>query len=130
MSFEQGNAIDGKHYIVNNVKIGSTLHTDDFLSYRRIGKFFPHEIVSHGKGQYVRPGNIHSNGMESFWAIFKRGYYGIYHQMSKKHLQKYVDEFTFRFNHRETELGLTFADVVDRVSTNTQLPYKVLTGKI
>lgn len=116
--------------IVNNVKLGSTLYTDDFNSYSRIGKFFPHEVVHHSKGQYVRDGNIHSNGMESFWAMFKRGYYGIYHQMSKKHLQKYIDEFAFRYKHKESELVETFSDVVERVSTNVQLPYKVLTGKI
>lgn len=46
---------------------------------------------------------IHTNGIESFWAIVKRGIYGIYHHISVKHMQLYMDEFSFRMNHRESE---------------------------
>lgn len=113
--------------IVNHVKIGSNLYTDDFLSYSRIGKLYPHEVVKHGMGQYVRAGNIHSNSIESFWALFKRGYHGVYHHMSKKHLQRYVDEFSYRFNEPTTLLQETFAGVVLRVSQTGTLPYKLLT---
>ena len=75
--------------IVDHVKPGSKIYTDDFLSYSRIKKLYPHEAVKHGKGEYVRAGGIHSNSVESFWAIFKRGYHGTYHKMSRKHLQRY-----------------------------------------
>lgn len=58
-----------------------------------------HEAVSHGVGEYVR-GQVHINGMESFWAMLKRGYHGVYHKMSPKHLERYVDEFSGRHNIR------------------------------
>ena len=113
--------------IIENVKIGSKLYTDDFLSYSRIGKLFPHEVVAHGKKQYVR-GDVHSNSIESFWAIFKRGYKGTYHHMSKKHLQRYVDEFVYRFNGRFIPFPDLFTDLVERVSENGMLNYKTLTA--
>lgn len=113
--------------IVENVKIGSQLYTDDFLSYSKIKSLYPHAIVKHGKGQYV-VGDAHSNSAESFWALFKRGYHGTYHTMSKKHLQKYVDEFVFRFNNRASELVDVFADIVGRVSESEKLAYKTLTA--
>lgn len=114
--------------IVENCKLGTQLYTDEFLSYSKIGKLYPHDVVSHGKGQYAKAGGINSNSAESFWALFKRGYYGTYHTMSKKHLQKYVDEFVFRFNNRAIELSDVFADVVERVSESKTLPYKQLTA--
>ena len=113
--------------IVEHVKIGSELFTDEFLSYSKIGKLYPHQSVSHGKGQYVK-GEAHSNTMESFWATFKRGYYGTYHNMSKKHLQSYINEFVYRHNSRTTTLVDMFADAVIRVSESTQLPYNKLTA--
>lgn len=112
--------------IIENVQLGSQLYTDEFLSYSKIGVAYSHDAVSHGKGQYVKNGDVHSNGMESFWALFKRGYYGTYHTMSRKHLQKYVDEFIFRFNNRATALSDMFAHVVLRVSESNPLPYKTL----
>ena len=113
--------------IVEHVKIGTELFTDEFLSYSKIGKLYPHQSVSHGKGQYVK-GEAHSNTMESFWATFKRGYYGTYHNMSKKHLQSYINEFVYRHNSRTTTLVDMFADAVIRVSESAQLPYNKLTA--
>lgn len=114
--------------VVSNVKFGSTIYTDDFLSYDRLSKWFKHERVRHSIGQYVRNGLIHSNGTESFWALFKRGYVGIYHWMSRKHLQRYVDEFAYRFNTIPQDTDVVFADMVSRVSTADPLPYKRLTA--
>jgi len=113
-------------HLVENIKLGSQIYTDDFLSYSRIGNFYPHQVVKHGKREYVR-GEIHSNSAESFWALFKRGYQGTYHHMSRKHLQRYVDEFAYRFNARKTDSGLVFGDMVRRVAENDTLKYKALT---
>jgi transposase-like protein len=113
-------------HIVENVKIGSILYTDDFPSYNRIGRLFTHETINHNKGEYIRGGEIHSNCAESFWAIFKRGYIGIYHWMSEKHLQRYVNEFAYRFNLRQAEFESIFANMVHNAASSTCLPYKEL----
>ena len=75
---------------------GATLYTDDAYAYRGLPRHHP---VRHGLGEYVR-GEIHTNGIESFWSMFKRGYVGTYHRMSPKHLDRYVREFTGRHNAR------------------------------
>ena len=88
-----------KAFVRQHAKRGSTLYTDEAPSYDGIGGYF-HDSVAHGRGEYVRE-DVHINGMESFWAIIKRGYKGTYHQMSDKHLQRYVDEFAARYNSRK-----------------------------
>lgn len=112
--------------IVEHVQIGTQIHTDDFLSYDRLSKWFKREKVQHKTGEYVRNGTIHPNGIESFWALFKRGYIGIYHWMSRKHLQRYVDEFAFRFNTVDRDFEEAFGQVVKNVSRFEQLPYEQL----
>ena len=69
---------------------------------------FAHEAVNHGVGEYVRR-QAHVNGMESFWSLLKRGHQGIYHKMSPKHLDRYVQEFAGRHNARE-------ADTIDQMT--------------
>ena len=61
---------------------------------------FEHEAVSHSVGQFVK-NMVHTNGIESFWALLKRGYIGQYHKMSVKHLHFYIDEFSTRHNWRD-----------------------------
>ena len=111
--------------ILENVRKGSTVYTDDFLSYLKLGRHFKHGVVKHSKYEYVL-GAIHSNSAESFWALFKRGYHGSYHHMSKKHLQRYVDEFAFRFNSRADDMSERFDDLVTRVSKRGKLSYETL----
>jgi transposase-like protein len=80
------------------VEPGSQLYTDEHGAYSDLdGLFFAHETVNHGAGEYAR-GSAHTNGIESVWAVLKRGLHGVYHHASKKHLQRYVDEFAFRLN--------------------------------
>jgi transposase-like protein len=115
------------HGAVNEaVAKGSSLYTDEHRGYLGLTGY-RHTVVKHSDGEYVR-GNVHTNGIESFWALFKRGYHGVYHQMSAKHLQRYVDEFTFRFNRRANKMQSVFADVVTGIAETSKLPYKALIG--
>jgi transposase-like protein len=75
-----------------------TVMTDDYNGYATLKYFVKHETINH-KEAYVC-GNIHTNSIESFWAILKRGMIGQYHKVSARHLGKYVDEFCYRYNHR------------------------------
>tara|TARA_R110002049_G_scaffold115952_1_gene268216 strand:+ start:362 stop:1297 length:936 start_codon:yes stop_codon:yes gene_type:complete len=89
-------------FVAANVPAGSTVITDDFSAYRGLSKDgYIHHTVNHSAGEYVRHYCLHTNGIESFWALLKRGYYGVYHYMSPKHLHRYVNEFSFRQNTRE-----------------------------
>ncbi|MEM9111383.1 MAG: IS1595 family transposase [Planctomycetota bacterium] len=88
------------------IEKSSDLITDEAMQYRTIGREYnSHEAVKHSMGQYVRPGGITTNTIESFWSLLKRGVYGTFHNVSRKHLQRYVDEFEFRYNHRKLEDG-------------------------
>lgn len=113
--------------IIGNVQIGSKLFTDELMSYAKLHTLFTHESVKHKDGEYVN-GDAYTNGMESFWAIFKRGYTGTYHHMSKKHLQCYVNEFAYRWNTRAVEMADLFAGVVQNVAGQNTLSYKSLTA--
>jgi len=117
-----------ENQVKENVAKGSQLYTDDFLSYARLGKMFPHRAVSHASGEFVN-GDAHSNTIESFWSLFKRGYHGIYHHMSRKHMQRYVDEFCFRFNRRKLDMQSVFSDTIVRMSQVGNLPYQALIQK-
>ena len=93
-----------------NIDETATLMTDELSSYHGVGKKFSggHGIVSHSSGEYVRYANggaIHTNTAESFFALLKRGHYGVYHHMSRKHLARYCDEFSFRWDHRSVTDG-------------------------
>lgn len=85
--------------IIKKVKETANLYTDEWLGYKDISKLYNHSIVKHNEGQYVDGINF-TNTIEGFWSLLKRGIIGIYHFTSKKHLQKYIDEFVFRYNTR------------------------------
>ena len=111
-----------------NIAKNATLYTDEHKSY--IGNKFDHKTVNHKARQYVN-GPVHTNSIESFWALPKRGHYGIYHNFSKKHLQRYIDEFTFRLND-----GHSKYPTMDRInsllkkSIGKRLTYNALTKPI
>ncbi|MCY4354831.1 MAG: IS1595 family transposase [Truepera sp.] len=75
---------------------GVTVYTDEHLAYRGLPN---HEAVKHSVSEYVRD-QAHTNGLESFWSLLKRGYHGTHHHMSPKHLGRYVNEFAGRYNDR------------------------------
>ena len=74
--------------------------TDEWWGYNSIKQLFSHEIVNHKCKEYTR-NNVYTNTIEGFWSLLKRGVIGIYHFTSKQHLQRYVDEFVFRYNTRK-----------------------------
>ena len=86
-------------FIQDRVQPGATVYTDDHSGYAALGLDFEHSSVRHSVSEYVQS-QAHTNGIESFWALLKRGYYGTYHRMSPKHLQRYMDEFSGRHNIR------------------------------
>jgi transposase-like protein len=83
--------------IHENIEGGSEIHTDEHLGYQGLGYYYQHETINHAIGEYSRDG-ITTNGMESVWAVMKRGIHGVYHHASPKHIARYIDEFTFRLN--------------------------------
>ncbi len=115
--------------VKESVEEGSTVYTDQNRGYIGLRKKnYRHESVNHSVGEHVRE-QAHTNGVESFWAALKRGYYGTYHRMSEKHLDRYVTEFSGRHNAREL-------DTIDQMAflakgmVGKNLPYKELTKGI
>ncbi len=91
-----------KDLIAQYVQKGSTMVTDGHVMYGYLSKEkeFTHVMVDHSKGEYVK-GGFHTNGIENFWSLLKRGIIGIFHQVSPWHLQRYCDEFASRYNSRK-----------------------------
>jgi hypothetical protein len=73
-----------------NIEVGSTLHTDELAAYKNLGKDYKHESVNHSRDEYSRNG-VTTNGVESVFAVLRRGLHGVYHHASPKHLARYVD---------------------------------------
>jgi len=89
----------------------SVLMTDEFRGYIPFKKYIEHQVVNHSKKQYVN-GNNHTNTIEGFWSLLKRGITGQYHWLSDKHLNKYINEFCFKYNNRKN------SNVFDLLITN------------
>ncbi len=91
---------------------GAELMTDAYTAYNGMGRILPHRVINHAKW-YV-DGDIHTNTIEGFWALLKRGMFGQFHSVTARHLQKYVDEFCYRYNLRGVEGTQQFALTIDR----------------
>ena len=90
-------------FMVRKVDRSATLYTDTFPSYDTMARLgYKHLRIEHSAKEYVR-GNIHTNSIEGFWSLLKRGIGGVYHSVSEKYLQSYINEYGFRFNHRKDE---------------------------
>jgi transposase-like protein len=102
---EQADGWTLEHFIRNTVSPNvSLVSTDEHAGYKGLGRWYmrgvPHGTVKHKSGEYVR-GLVHTNTLDNFWSLLKRGIVGNYHQVSKKYLPLYLSEFTFRHNHRK-----------------------------
>ncbi len=117
--------------VLNNIKYGSTVYTDDAVGYDKLKNRFVHDVVNHSL-QYVK-GRVSTNGCENFWALLKRTLHGTYVSVEPFHLDAYIDEQVFRFNNRATKDNkLTDADrfafLMAQVA-GKRLTYAELTGK-
>ena len=108
---------------IKAIKESAKVYSDEWLGYKGVSKIYDHSVVKHNENEYVN-GRIHTNTIEGFWSLLKRGIFGIYHSTSSKHLQKYVDEFVFRYNTRDFNESNRFNLML--ANTEFRLTYKSL----
>jgi len=113
--------------INEKVEKDTKVFTDEWKAYSKLNKDYEHDFVCHSAEEYVK-GEVHTNSIENFFSHFKRTIAGTYFHFSDKHIDKYVNEATFRFNNRDLSTGSIFD--VSLANTNGRLTYKKLTGKI
>jgi len=116
--------------IVNErVSPEATVMTDELAAYKSLNKTHKHEAVNHRAEEWVRGDlrEIHTNSVESAWSLFKRSIVGSFHQISKKHMDAYLDEFEWRFNNRENPF--LFRDTLVKLLTASTMEYKELVSK-
>lgn len=102
-----------KKFIGENVTKGSVLATDEHRGYRGMERHFEHLTVNHKKGEYVN-GVAYTNSIEGFWSLFKRGIVGQYHQISNRYIDKYLNEFCFRYSNRNVDSNVIFDLVINK----------------
>ena len=115
-----------RSFVQERAAPGATVYTDGSSSYSGLPGM-DHEAVQHGVGEYVR-GQAHTNGIESFWSMLKRGFYGTYHKMSVKHLQRYITEFAGRHNIRDLDTIKQMAAIAHGMG-GKRLTYRQLIGQ-
>jgi transposase-like protein len=113
--------------VQKHVSTDAQLMTDEWKAYSGLDRVYDgRESVKHASGEYVR-GNVHTNTVESFFALLKRGIVGSYHHVSRKHLSRYCDEFSFRWSHRNiTDAERTMTAL--QQTMGKRLPYKAVIG--
>jgi transposase-like protein len=107
------------------VEPGTQIFTDDLDSYKKLDSQYVHKVIDHA--ECYAKGNIHTNGLENFWSLLKRGIKGTYVSVEPFHLFRYLDEQVFRFNNRKTKDVGRFVDAVGRI-IGKRLTYSNLTG--
>ena len=104
---------DLRAFVREYINTSSTdLITDEYKGYLGMGKVLPHAVIKHQ--EWYVDGDIHTNTIEGFWALLKRGMFGQYHSVSRRRLQRYVDEFCYRYNLRHTESRVAFDQTINR----------------
>ncbi len=114
-----------KAFVYAHAKDGTPVYTDEAMAYKGL-EGVQHEVVKHSVGEYV-DGQAHTNGLESFWSMLKRGYHGTFHKMSVDHLGRYVNEFSGRHNVRNMDTIDQMAYVAEHM-VGKRLKYKELTA--
>lgn len=118
-----------KSLMKTHVEKGSVVVTDAYRSYNGLSDEYKHIVVKHNDGSYVVDSKFHTQNIENFWSIFKRGIIGIYHGISRKHLQRYCEEFTARYNTRRLSEGERFEAFLINCD-GIRLKYKDLVAKV
>jgi len=120
----RADAITVRQILVTNVTRDTELHTDESRLYVRVGEEFgAHRTVNHSAGQYVGPHGESTNKVENYFSIFKRGMKGVYQHCAEKHLQRYINEFDFRYNSRDIT-DAERADLAIRGADGKRLTYR------
>jgi transposase-like protein len=115
-----------REHIRRHVTRGSKLSTDSNPIYKALGEEYDHQAVNHFAEEYVR-GEVHTNSIENFWSVLKRGLHGTYINVEPFHLFRYLDEQIFRFNSRKTDNAGRFRQLLSRLA-GKRLTYAALIG--
>lgn len=110
-------------FVKTHVPQDSTIYSDEARAYKQLKRTYKHDNVKHALSIYVE-GQVHTNTIENFWSVLKRGLYGVYHQVSDKHISRYLDEYAARFNNRTSTSNERFNQFLE--GSESVLPYKVL----
>jgi transposase-like protein len=110
----------------DRVTKGAKVYTDELPAYKSLDRTYEHGKVMHHRDEWVR-GDVHTNSVESAWSLFKRSIVGSFHQISRKHMDAYLDEFEWRFNNRENPF--LFRDTLIRLVSSSKMEYKELVKK-
>jgi transposase-like protein len=124
LPIRDANAKTMQRFVREHVEVGTDLHTDSHSGYRGLAADYVHQTVHHAALEYVR-GNVHTNGIENFWSLLKRGLKGTYVSVEPFHLGRYVSEQVFRFNERTDNDGGRFRKVLSSV-VGKRLTYQEL----
>jgi len=113
-------------FIKKHVPKDSTVYTDEASVYKKLNRTYTHDSVKHSLNIYVE-GSVHTNTIENFWSVLKRGLYGVYHQVSDKHISRYLDEYAARWNNRTKTSNERFNLFLE--GSESVLSYKKLISK-
>ena len=116
------NKVDSKTLhpiIVQNVELGAWLMSDEWRAYNNLQTKYKRGVVNHSKRHYV-DGDFHTNSIEGAWSHLRKLISGIHHRPSKEHLQKYLNEFEFRYNHRKKSLEAIFKQAIKQSNVRTK----------
>ena len=111
-----------------HVELGSEIHTDEHSGYDKLDNY-TRQHIKHGAREYVGASDIHVNSVESMWAVLKRGVYGTWHHVSRKHMARYVNEVTFRLNEGNVKIQtLARMNALCRRAFEHRITYREMTA--